>query len=416
MKLLVIRFVNLFLFVSTFFIRRNPRWIVFGSWMGRQYSDNPRYIYEYLMKLDIDVKLIWIGDELIHHEVPQSEKTIFVKKNSFRSIYYLLKCKYIFINQMAESDLSIFNLYRKTVITHCWHGVPLKRIGADMISTIDNKGNLNNNTEIIGKLKSMINEKMGLPLKYNYFVSSSLNNDRVFESAFAYLGAHRENIIPSGYPRNDMFFKVPGDTCRTLKIKICKLMGFSEDKKIVLYLPTYRRSACFIESFCDRNKEDIANIDALLNRYNAVLIEKNHFASYEQGNVKRTNGNGSLIKVQKEFNINVQELLLVSDVLISDYSGAFLDFSLLDRPIIHFAYDYDYYKDTDSGLYYDIADFSAGYVATNFVEVVNELDNILSGNDDYKEKRKHVREEFMAYENGHASEYICNVLFKQSCC
>lgn len=64
------------------------------------------------------------------------------------------------------------------------------------------------------------------------------------------------------------------------------------------------------------------------------------------------------------------------------------------------------YKSYDQGLYYDIKDFSAGKIAYTFDELIEELSMILSNQDLYSEKRKHVRDKFMTYEKGMASENI----------
>lgn len=99
-------------------------------------------------------------------------------------------------------------------------------------------------------------------------------------------------------------------------------------------------------------------------------------------------------------------MLMFTDIVISDYSGAFLDFILLDRPVIHFVYDYKYYKDVDSGLYYDIEDFGAGAITSTLEELIKELQQLLSGKDEYCCKRKYVREKYMKYEIGKSSQMI----------
>ena len=105
---------------------------------------------------------------------------------------------------------------------------------------------------------------------------------------------------------------------------------------------------------------------------------------------------------------------MFTDILISDYSGVFLDYCILDRPMIHFAFDYEYYRDIDSGLYYDIEDFSGGAITKSFDETCKEIESILSGKDNYADKRHYVRNKYLEYEKGKASEIIVKTIFKQN--
>lgn len=406
-KLMVSIIISFILRGCSYFITRKTNWIVFGSWCGENYIDNPRYIYEYLMDQKDETKLIWIGTESIRIHVPQNEKTLFVKKGSIKAIYYLLRAKYIFISQMVRGDLTSLNVYENAIIIHCWHGVPLKKIGSHMHQTIIHRTKIEQSIRNIGK------NILGVPIQYNYFISSSPKNDKVFQSAFSSIGATSNNMLHSGYPRNDMFFNLKKDEIDMLKEKYSKILDIPMNKKVVLYLPTYRRKADSIETLCNRNKKELKDLNDLLEKHQAILIEKNHFQTYEKVKMDYNSSlSNSLIKLSPEKQINIQEILLFTDILISDYSGAFLDFTLLDRPIIHYAYDYDYYKDIDSGLYYNIEEFAAGKVATTFPEVIEELEQLLTGNDLYKSKREQVRKDFMTYEEGHACEYVCQKVLK----
>jgi CDP-glycerol glycerophosphotransferase (TagB/SpsB family) len=117
---------------------------------------------------------------------------------------------------------------------------------------------------------------------------------------------------------------------------------------------------------------------------------------------------------QDNLAINIQELLLITDILITDYSSVLFDFVLLDKPSICFAYDYEYYRDIDSGLYYEIEDYSAGRVTRSFEETCEELEQLLNGVDNYIHKRRYVREKYMPYDDGNACAKIFIAVFKNS--
>lgn len=393
-------FKNAILHTLTYLVRRNRKWIVFGSWMGKHYIDNPRYLYEYLLEGENDYKLIWVGDIAIKNEVRQGKGSVFAKKNSIKAIYYLLKSKYIFISQTAGLDLTPLSLYRKATIVQCWHGVPVKNI----MPSADEKKNDGKKE----KLRKIVRRFAGISIQYSYFVSASPKNNAIFKQAFGDIGATDENMLHSGYPRNDMLINFEQTQIEQLKRKYSRLLGFDVSKRIILYLPTYRRKENLLESLCVRNKKETLLLNNLLNKYNAILIEKNHFRTYERMSKRGDITEGDLmIKIETNHRVNIQELLLITDILISDYSGAFLDFLLLDRPIIHYAYDYYFYKNEDQGLCYDIKEFAAGKVADNFDGLIEELEALLKGNDKYRNKRLQVKNDFMTYEMGHACEYIC---------
>jgi CDP-glycerol glycerophosphotransferase len=102
--------------------------------------------------------------------------------------------------------------------------------------------------------------------------------------------------------------------------------------------------------------------------------------------------------------------LLSTDILITDYSSCYFDFLLLNRPIIHYVYDYDQYKNQDRGLYYSIDKAKGGAVGYNFEELIVCIENYLQNEKLDGLLRKKTREEFVNYENGKSSEEITNYI------
>ena len=150
-------------------------------------------------------------------------------------------------------------------------------------------------------------------------------------------------------------------------------------------------------------QNDLSELNKILNEHNYILIEKSHFAAVNIDD-KAPRFTPSIF--QANVDVNVQEMLLFTDVLISDYSGAFLDFLLLDRPVIHYVYDYSFYSERDSGLYYNLDDFASGDTPSTFEQLLNSISDAVTGKDAYFERRKLVLERFMKYENGTASKSL----------
>lgn len=386
------------LLLLSLFIRRKENWYAFGSWRGQLYIDNSRYLYEYIRKTNEDCVCIWIGNIHVREAIVNHPKTFVYAKNSFRSAIALLKCKYMFCSQMHSDDLCEFNVFRGSVITYLHHGMPVKRWGADYAG-----GHLDFKTK-----KPIINAFRKLTatdIQYDYFATSSKLHEVSNLSALDYRGCTEEKNLRSGTPRNDLLINATEDQIAQFKKMYADLLQFDSRKKIVMYLPTFRRKGTPTRSFVEGvSEKEYEQIHHILAESNAILIEKNHFAedAHQAGGKRLTRDD--IIHVDQ--NVNVQEMLLICDVLISDYSGAFLDYILLDRPVIHYAYDYDDYKNHDSGLYYEIEDFAAGDVVSDFHELCLSLRRNLNDSKLNQEKRKYVREKYMTYENGSASQII----------
>ncbi len=393
---------NAGLLILSFFIRRNEDYIAVGSWCGDLYLDNSRYLAEYIQDHCSKIHICWVGKLSVEKEVKQHlPKAEFLCKDRFRSCLKLLRCKYMFFSQMHTSDICTYNVYRGAVMCYLHHGMPIKKWGQD---------GLNQNIREFTGIRKLIADLSGRNVKYDYFVTSSPLHDATNCTALAFRGCTADKNVHSGTPRNDMYFNLKADTIRSFKEKYAASLGFSAGKRVITYLPTYRRTDTDVFSFTMLSDDRKKAIDDLLEAYHCVLLEKSHFA---EKNKCSTSADSSNI-IGCSGNNNVQEMMAFTDILISDYSGAFLDFLILDRPIIHFAYDYEYYRDVDSGLYYDIEDFSAGPVVFDYPELLRALERCLQGVDDDSGKRKYVKEKYMTYEQGHASKSIADTVMRNA--
>ena len=384
---------SLFYYFVSLFVRRDPKRIAFGSWSGKLFMDNSRYLAEYIKSNYPDYKLFWVGDDEISNEVISSG-FVFLKRNSFVANLRLLRCKYFFFTQMAAADISECNVYRKSITCYLHHGVPIKRWGEDAIHRQFNKKKRN----VYQKLYGMITANY---MKYDYFATSSPLHDKTNLTSLRYRGCTDKKNLKCGTPRNDFLINISTEQKNYYKEKYLKALNI-DGKKVLLYLPTFRRKTKDAFSFAKLNEEQSKQLNEILSKNNMVIVEKSHFI------VNNTNDrkidNSSVVFLDKK--TNIQEFYVVSDCLISDYSSAFADYLFLNKPIIHFAYDYDYYKDVDSGLYYDIEDFSAGPIAYTFEQFLAEIKNISSGIDLFEGKREYVKNKYMTYEDGLASQHI----------
>jgi len=357
--------------------KKKDRWI-FGSWFGNAASDNTKGLYDYLSQNYPEIEKIWILNE--------PEKSVIsgakvVKRNSFESLKYILTAEVAVMNQ-GFGDFCAVNLLGGSYKVQLWHGVAWKKIVRDA------------RTE-----KNVLKNKIfNYNNSYDLYIAPSEKYKEVVKSAF---GAKEKQILLCGQPRNEVLFDEA--FCEKCHEDVLRMTS-QTDKKIVVYMPTFRDNTDDVFSFC---KPEAAAFWELAQKYNFIIVEKSHFKSIQRN--KKTDS------VQNQFvftmpNVDANTLLGAADILITDYSSCFFDFLIRNKPIIHYVYDYAYYKNKDRGLYYEIEDVAAGNVAYDNDELYTALeDNIRNDNSLLRQSRIH---QYITYEYRGSSEQIVKSIYK----
>lgn len=245
-------------------------------------------------------------------------------KPSFSSMKKLAKSKYIFLDDNFLA-MAFMNFNKDTIITQLWHAPgAFKKFGAS---------SSNNNEEI-----SMINKASE---KINYLITSSSSVSCFYEDAFR---IDKSKIKPLGNSRIDYYFKE--HNINKIRENFNKKYPQAINKKIILYAPTFREDEKFnnVFDFIDLEKfnKNLGENYILALRFHPKLKK-----SYKQD----INSNINFIDLTDYE--NEQELLLISDILITDYSSIMIEYSLLKKPIFFFVYDFDSYSNSDRGFYFD---------------------------------------------------------------
>lgn len=339
-------FLRVIFFYFSKMINRSKNVYIFGAWFGKRFSDNPKYLMlEMLeMKKYSNLKFIWIGNKEIKKDIPSNSRVKFVRRNSLKSIWYQLIASKAFVSH-GFGDLGSFNFLNGAKVFQLWHGFPIKHIGAD------DPNNLNEGKHVYES--------------YQFFLAdSSVMADRV-RTAFKNYGAKKENTVISSSPRVNYLNK---NKDNELLIKSLKnRLGLSESVTVITYLPTFRDNTKKLFSFFENGDKKLSDF---LNQSNSIILERQHFARNSEVNTSRLSR-----YVKLEEGIDVQDLLLITDYLITDYSSVYIDFLALGKPIVHFLYDGDSYK-RDRGLYAkDPSEEFAGPVVYNLTDLVNVLQN-----------------------------------------
>ncbi|WP_066190648.1 CDP-glycerol glycerophosphotransferase family protein [Gracilibacillus timonensis] len=361
----------------------DPKLVIFESGLGKQFADSPKVIYEEMVKQGLDFKKIWVYNKNYRFIDPKTKK---IDRLSPQYYFYLLRAKYWVNNQNFPAYIK---KRAKTTYLQTWHGTPLKK----MLFDIEN---------VQGRDDDYV-ERIGNAVKnWDYLVSPSQYASEKFRSAFQYNG----EILELGYPRNDLFFM---NNKKDSISKIKNKLQLPIDKKIILYAPTFR------DNQTSKNNKFLFDINLDLQQMQERLGDE--YILLLRMHVVVSNK----IKIEpelKEFVKNVsnypdiQELLLMTDILITDYSSVMFDFANTKKPIIFYTYDLDNYKDNLRGFYMDFENEAPGPFVYNTDEVIHTIENIRESEANYKTKYRAFNEKYCYLDDGDAGKRVVERIFK----
>lgn len=293
----------------------------------KQYGCNPRYLTEYILENHPELEVCWI----FRRGVDVSQVDPRVKVVWFRSWQYfkLMATAEFFITNSRTDPYHIY--WHKRPEQHylmLWHGgVALKKIEKDV------EAKLGFSYVRKAKVDSKICDLM---------ISGCRMHTELINSKFWYSG----EVLEEGLPRNDIFFNK--ERHAEFRKHVCELYNISPESRIVLYAPTFRRNES-IEPYrinWDRVRPALMK---MLGAQSVTVIVRMH------PNLINRVDTSSLVAYEGVVDgtryHDMQELLCVSDLLITDYSSSMFDFSMQNRPCVLYATDVEQY---DRGYYFDI--------------------------------------------------------------
>ena len=364
------------------FVRTDEKLIIFNSFGGKKYDDSPKAVYEYMRndsRFD-EYKFVWAFHNPGDFDVPGAEK---IKTDNLKYFKTALSARVWITNSSFERGLRFRG--KNTLYINTWHGSPIKRMGTD-----------------IGASNASFRGKNGLGIDA-FNVQGDFEAEvfsRCFEIPYG-------NMLKVGLPRNDALANYT-EECRS---DIRKRLGIPDDdrRKIILYCPTFR------EYSQDSNHGVVLlppmNLDYWKSQLKAdyILLFRAHYE------VSRTMKifDDDFVRDMTSYPV-LDDLMIVSDILISDYSSIFFDYSIMDKCMMHFTYDYDEYS-KKRGMYFDIREYVYG--SSNEEGVISLLKSINYGQE--VEKTRAFRNKFVNYYGKAAAQtvdYIANRLGLEGDC
>lgn len=323
-------FMRVYYFIFYLFKVKENR-VIFISYGGNRYADSPKIISDYLHKYHKDKEIIWIMKNI---ENISKENIKVVKINSIKCAYYFYTSKYIFAN-------SIINIRHKKgnqIYVQTWHGTPLKKIEWDAESKLSKRYLRKNSYNV----KNM-----------DFLLSGNKYTTEVFKTAFRV----DKKILEIGTPRLDYLLN--------------NTQSISSSKFIILFAPTFRNEE---SKNGDYQLSKIIPID-LLNLFEEKTGKKCELwiKFHPNWNSKKINISDSRIRNITD-TIDMEKAMCKSNLLITDYSSSFFDFSILKKPVILYQYDlYDYIE--ERGIYMDMKDIPL-FKIDNEKDFLREIVNI----------------------------------------
>ena len=377
---------------------RDPNRIAIGAWYGNFYSDNPKYLVEYLLK-HTDYQLFWIGNQHMAVQLPQHANLHFVLKGSWKATWALLRSKFWFCCTGRGVDLTGLPIHGGAISINLWHGTPSGKRSDH--NTIWDK-----NSPLGSGIRASLERTYSLILSGQRDWLTVANDSEADTLANGFPCAFRADLaLKTGTPRYDFLIhnSTNASLIRTLKIKYAKLLGFDPNSKIISHMPTWRNAGGKIFCFYNLPTTDQDDLKRMLNSKNAVLIEKHHVHTYELYPPPTASACSIAVKGELQSHLDTQELLLISDILITDYSSVYVDFGVIKRPTIHYMYELSDFEKSDTGIPDNFTEIAGGPIVKDLLSLKQEIARLL---DKPAFEPGSRFDELAKYETGHACEKI----------
>lgn len=360
--------------------------VYFESFHGKQFSDNPKAIYQFMKNNYPEYRFVWGVTK--GYEKPFLEEGVsYVSRFSLKWFFIMPRATAWVMNTRTPLWLT---KSRKTTYIQTWHGTPLKKIGADITDV-----------KIPGYTTESYRESFKNESKrWDYLVSPNAYCTPIFRQAFLYDGP----ILEVGYPRNDVLVTECTNTDRIARIK--ERVNVPLDKKVILYAPTWRET----EKTTNHRYEFTIDFpyEELSQAYgeDMVLLVRMHYLVAQAFDFEVYGG--QVINVSDY--PDMSDLLLISDVLITDYSSCLFDYSLTGRPMIFYIPDKEEYDKELRGFYIPLDQIPSGKIVSTKSELLLAVSECMT---QYDSIRPSDDNRFTSFETGTAAKQISEALLQR---
>ena len=354
--------------------------VVIGKLSG-EIADNTKYLFIHGIRKNKNIRFLTQSKSVLNAHSDIKKHTVLF--TSLKGVITLLKASQIVVDYSHWSYRNplYFFLSLKAKKVHLWHGLTFKPVELGLIA---------NGTPY---LKSRLFRHV---VNYDLMVSTSdFWTKHLYKKYF--LAKDVENY---GYPRNDVLFRTP-DHLDLIGVDVnkFKLLKMAKEKghKIAIYSPTFRDDGSDAFSSGHLN---IEKLNTFLSKHNIILVLKMHPL-----NARTYEDLSNIVNYDKDF--DVYPVMSLSDMMITDYSSIYIDYLIIDRPIVFFNYDYEKYLEQNRKLQTKFLDTIPGVVTTEQEGLEKAiLDHLISDNDTHKSDRTKLKEISYEFFDGDSAHRI----------
>ncbi|GAA3136075.1 hypothetical protein GCM10010449_65770 [Streptomyces rectiviolaceus] len=353
--------------------------VLYCSFDGRQYSDSPRAVHEELVRRGAGLEHLWVvRDQQVG--LPESAAPLALWSAEWHEA--LARCRYIVTNTQLPQW---FERADGQYVVQTWHGTPLKRIGRDLA------GHASGDRSYMASLPGRADQ-------WSVLVSPNRFSTPVLRGAFGYTG----EVLERGYPRNDLLHAA--DRAK-VAASVRERLGIPDGRRVVLYAPTWRENQPKQSGRYALDLQlDLEAAERAIGDDHVLLVRRHYLVG---GTIP-----GSDFVRDVTRHPDVSELLLIADVLVTDYSSLMFDFAQTGRPMLFHTYDLDHYRDTLRGFYFDFEAQAPGPLLGTSDEVIAALRDPRAATAAYADAYDRFREVFCDLDDGNAAAGVADAMLE----
>ena len=356
--------------------------VLFSCFGGRHAADSPLAVHNELERRGYDGNLVWaVTDHSF--AVPTGAKPVVIGTSAF---YEALHTSRWLVNN--NNFPHYFRKHADQKYLQTWHGTPLKRIGRDVPSA-----------SLSLSYRSLMEREVKF---WDVLLAQNPFSAQTLPKAFGYEG----RVLDVGYPRNDLLagHADPGSVER-----VRSALGVNPGSRLVLYAPTWRDNRrTENRQYALVNHLELGQLSKALGKTWTVLV-RGH--SNTPG-LSTSQTYPNVIDVSDYPDIT--ELMLVADVLVTDYSSVMFDFVVTGKPMLFLVPDLDEYADRTRGFYLDFEDIAPGPLLGTTEEVIVELGRLAlppATDAQHGPSYRAFRERFAPRDDGQAAQRVVSALW-----
>ncbi len=341
--------IQIIIFLLSHLIPKNKNIWLFSSWSGYGFHDNPRAIFEKIINDSISKEVIWLSKskKQVKEIIDQGYPCTYLY--GLRGIWKQLRAHIVVYTHQVNGEYLPFLISENVKRVQTWHGLPIKKIDAD-----DQRDKTEKVRYLLKKLVFR-----HLHNRNDLVLACSESDRRIFSNAFR---TPIDRVKITGYPRNDELCSTQPTTSGPIKI---------------IYMPTYRGKANSDFLILNELFKILDDFDKLLEKNNCLLSIKLH-------PIQKISEN-DLERIRKTRNVKfvtnsnpIYKTLNEYGILITDYSGVYFDFLLLNKPIIMAPLHEAEYLESDRSIYYNYNDLCIMNKCNNWEEISSQIEEIVA--------------------------------------